>query len=140
MTAQITSYCDALEVLTHETLNAFLAKCSEDIEFRDPFNHTYTRDHFRLALEHMFENVKDLRFEVMDKWGSGQSWVIKWTFTGHTKFIGNLEIIGLSEVMIDADGLVCRHIDHWDASGEFLQKIPGLGAVLRRILRPLSVT
>lgn len=140
MTTQITSYCHALEALTQDTLDAFLTMCSEDIEFRDPFNHTYTRGHFRLALEHMFKNVKDLRFEVTDKWGADQSWVIKWTFTGHTRFIGEMEIIGLSEVNFDTDARVCRHIDHWDASGQFLQNIPGLGALLRRILRPLSVT
>lgn len=140
MTAQITGYCDALEVLTQDTLDAFLAMCREDIEFHDPFNHTHNRDHFRLALEHMFKNVKDLRFVVTEKWGSGRSWIIKWTFTGNAKIVGDLQIIGLSEVTFDTDGLVCRHIDHWDASKEFLQKIPGLGAMLRRILRPLSVS
>jgi len=140
MTTEIERYCDALEALTEETLPAFLDLCCNDIEFRDPFNHTHTRNHFRLALEHMFKNVKDLRFVVMERWGSGRSWVIKWTFTGHTRFIGELNIVGLSEVAFDPEGLVCRHIDHWDASEEFLQKVPLLGPLLRGVLRPLSVT
>jgi len=136
----IQDYCVSLEALTEETLDDFLDLCSEDIEFRDPFNHTFTRDHFRLALEHMFANVKDLRFEIMEHWGAGDSWIIKWTFSGRTKLIGELNVLGLSEVGFDAHGRVCRHLDYWDASEQFLQKIPGLGAALRRILQPLKVS
>ena len=138
-TARIDAYCAALEALTPETLDGFLATCRDDIEFRDPFNHTYTRAHFRLALEDMFKHIEGLNFEILDKWGAGDSWVIKWRFTGSAKLVGRLDIVALSEVAFDADGLVQRHIDHWDGSGEFVQKIPVLGAMVARALRPLRV-
>jgi steroid delta-isomerase len=135
----IMAYCSALQRFNADTMDEFLELCSDAIEFRDPFNHTYYRQAFRSVLEHMLETVAGLRFAVHETWGSNDSWVIKWSFTGRAKAIGLLDIDGISEIHFDARGKVDRHIDYWDASEHFDQKIPILGRALRAIHARLNV-
>ena len=132
-------YCDALEAFSEATVDDILALCSPSIEFRDPFNHTFTRDDFRRALLHSMKSIQSVGFRIDDRWGAGQSWVIKWLFSGRSKLIGDLAIPGLSEITLDEAGLVVRHIDYWDASEHLLQRVPVFGAATRAVLRPLRI-
>jgi len=50
----------------------------------------------------------------------------------------SLSFAGMSELTFTADGKVARHIDHWDASKAFYEKLPLVGALLRAIRRRVS--
>lgn len=126
-------YAEALEHTAPQTVDALLALCADQIEFRDPFNHTHSKADFRHVLEHMFKTVSGLKFVVHDTIGSGQVWVLKWTFTGKIKLIGQVKIEGLSEVALNDEGLVIRHIDYWDSWAEVFCKVPGLGGLFKLI-------
>lgn len=133
------AYVAALERFDAQTMAAFLDLCALGIEFRDPFNHTLGRDNFRRVLEHMLKQVDDLRFNVSRHWRQEPGMIIRWRFTGRARFIGALDIPGLSEVEFDDDGLVSRHIDFWDAHEHITSKLPVLGPLVRVAMRPMSI-
>jgi hypothetical protein len=41
----------------------------------------------------------------------------------------------MSEIHFNDDGLVTKHIDHWDSASQLLQTLPYIGWITRRILR-----
>ncbi|MEM8688839.1 MAG: nuclear transport factor 2 family protein [Pseudomonadota bacterium] len=129
----IETYARMLEGADAASVDSLLDLCADTVEFCDPFNHTFTKPAFRAVLAHMFKTVQGLRFEVHDIIGSDQLWVLKWTFTGTIKPVGEVEIVGLTEVALTDDGQVERHIDYWDSGTEVFSKLPVLGAVVRLI-------
>lgn len=139
ITAPASAYIEALEAFSAPTMDAFLSLCAAGIEFKDPFNHTFTRDDFRRVLKHMLKQVKGLQFTVSDHWHTGRSLVIKWRFTGSARLIGELDIPGLSEVQFDGNGLVIRHIDYWDANEHITGRLPVIGPVVRLAMRPMAI-
>ena len=136
---RIETYAAALEAAAPDTIETILALCAEDVEFRDPFNHTRTKDGFRAVLVHMFKSVKALKFTVHETFGADEKWVLRWTFTGKAKLIGDLRIDGLSEIELNAAGLVTRHIDYWDAWEHVFSRLPVFGALARLLTRPLRI-
>ena len=136
---RIEAFAAALEAASPDTIEAILALCAEEVEFRDPFNHTHTKAGFRAVLVHMFKGVKGLKFTVHEIIGADDNWVLKWTFTGQARLIGELAIDGLSEIRLNAAGLVTRHIDYWDTWGPVFSRIPILGALARMLARPLKI-
>ncbi len=129
----IETYASALESAEAGSLDRLLDLCAETVEFRDPFNHTHTKPAFRTILAHMFKTVQGLKFEVHNIIGSDELWVLKWTFIGKIKPIGHVRIAGLSEVALNEEGQVVRHIDYWDSGEEVYAKVPVLGALVRLI-------
>ncbi len=132
-------YIDALERFSAQSMPEFLTLCSPEIEFRDPFNHTFNRDDFQRVLVHMLKQVDGLRFEISRHWLGEGNLVIQWRFTGTARFVGRLDIPGLSEVTFDESAMVCRHIDYWDANEHISRKLPVIGAVVRMAMRPMSI-
>ena len=135
----IEAYCEALETAGVETVRRLLELCAADIEFKDPFNHTHSRDGYERVLRHMFKQVRNLRFQVHWKRGEGRDWVIGWTFSGEVNVIGRINVDGLSEISFDDDLKVVRHIDHWDAWASIYCRIPVLGALFRLMSRPMRI-
>jgi steroid delta-isomerase len=135
----VATYIDALETLSVQSMDDFLALCAPVIEFRDPFNHTFNRDDFRRVLIHMLKQVDGLQFNVSQHWHNGPAFVIQWRFSGKSRFIGALDIPGLSEVEFDDDGMVRRHIDYWDANEHITCKLPVIGPLVRLAMRPMSI-
>ena len=88
---------------------------------------------FSIVLEHMFKTVQGLKFEVHNIIGEDRLWVLKWTFTGTIKPIGEVKIVGLTEVALNEEAQVIRHIDYWDSGEEVYSKVPVLGALIRLI-------
>ncbi|MEM1198059.1 MAG: nuclear transport factor 2 family protein [Pseudomonadota bacterium] len=131
--AAIDTYAKALESADAASVDGLMDLCGETVEFRDPFNHTFTKPAFRHILEHMFKTVQGLKFEVHNIIGSDRLWVLKWTFTGTIKPVGKVEIVGLTEVALNEQGHVIRHIDYWDSGTEIFSKMPVLGPVIRLI-------
>ncbi|MEM7426048.1 MAG: nuclear transport factor 2 family protein [Pseudomonadota bacterium] len=137
--AAIEGYVAALQAASPATINDLLDLCSDTVEFRDPFNHTTSRLRFHAALEHMFRQVADLRFQVHKVAGSGANWFLQWTFSGRVKIIGDIRIEGVSEIELDGEFKVSRHIDYWDATGPILMRAPVLGRLLWLVTRPMRL-
>ena len=108
-----------------------------DVRFRDPFNDVRGWPNVAVIFENMYETMSSVKFEVLDSALSNASpntAMLHWDFHGVIRRSGNtLRLSGMSVVQFDNDGCVRSHIDHWDASEQFYERVPVLGSILRMI-------
>ena len=138
MTAQqtaIEAYVDALQSLRPETIAELMALCRADVHFRDPFNDVRGQTAYAKVLQHMFRKVDALRFDVTQCLGRDREWVLAWRFTGRSRLLGELELQGTSLVVLDANGKVTSHIDHWDPTEQIYGRLPLVGGLFRLMQR-----
>lgn len=133
-------YLKCFETLRPDTINA-LANCvAEEIRFSDPFSDVRGRAAFTKIFEHMFKNLPDARFVILDR-AVGQSpgigyikWRMDFTMGGAAR-----SITGMSEIHIAPNGKIAAHIDHWDSFSQLLCVLPwGLGGIFRSVRRLFS--
>ena len=129
MTEWLAQYVQVLEQLSPDNLDRLNAVTAEQIEFKDPFNHTTTRTELIALMADMFAKLNEVHFDVHQASGSGQQGMLYWTFSGHSKLTGRVEIKGMSQIVADQSGRVILHHDFWDGS-EMMQKVPWLGALI----------
>jgi steroid delta-isomerase len=48
-------------------------------------------------------------------------------------------ITGMSEIHFAPDGRISEHIDHWDSGGQFYERIPVLGWLIRLVRKRLEL-
>lgn len=130
---RLAAYARCYETLTEKNLGSLTAMLSENVRFRDPFSDVTGRARVIAIFENMFEAMDDPAFEVLDRVAGETACYLKWRMTGRVKAAGDreIEIIGVSEVTFDNDGLVSSHIDHWDAAAQVFGLVPVLGPILR---------
>ncbi|MBL6775519.1 MAG: nuclear transport factor 2 family protein, partial [Candidatus Puniceispirillum sp.] len=116
-----------------ETLYELVA---EDVFFADPFNVIHGKAGFRRVFDHMYETCIEPRFTVSDVAHSKTASYLRWQMTGKLKSwpYSKLLFEGMTEVHVDSDGKICKHIDHWDSASQLLQFLPFIGAIVRPIL------
>ncbi|OPX54322.1 SnoaL-like domain-containing protein [Oceanospirillum multiglobuliferum] len=115
--------------LTPEQIQAIVAP---DILFKDPFQQINGPQAFCQMLNHFHQQVQQPCFQIEQQLSQDQQlWLVKWQFTGQLKSLGAWQFSGISEITLNAQGQVQRHIDYWDAAEHFYEKLPFLGRVLR---------
>lgn len=131
------SYRKAFEDLTPKTLDHLVALTAPDIIFTDPFNTVHGQDEFRRVFSHMFDTCDNPQFIVSDIAPGSEAIYMRWTMTGQIRGYKNhmLSLDGMSEIHVNENGLVTKHIDHWDSASQLLQTLPYIGWITRRILR-----
>lgn len=134
------AYAAFYETLTPASLARLADHVTPDVHFRDPFNDVRGIDRLRRILEHMFSVTDNSRFVVTDRAFGADAAYVRWRYTFRPKGAAGApwEIVGLSELSFGADGRVISHIDHWDAAGQFYERIPVLGALLRLARRRVA--
>jgi len=141
----ITRYADGFAALAPESMTTLMATVSPDIRFTDPFNDVHGREGFRGIFEHMFATCEAPRFHIIDiarpDDGAGDRAYLRWRMSGKLKGwpYTSLDLEGMSEIHVGADGLVCLHVDHWDSASQLLVRLPLIGAILRPMLRLFRV-
>lgn len=135
-----TAYAELFGSLTPARLENLLALLNKDIVFMDPFNRIDGSNKFLAIFEHMFTVMAEPRFHIEDVAVSKSAGYIKWRMTGHLKRkpTFNVNIVGMSEVVFDKDGMLIRHIDHWDSASQLLSQLPVAGWFVRRLMRLFS--
>lgn len=136
------TYKQLFENLSPQTVEEdFLQVFSPDIYFKDPFNATYGLTQLQTIFRHMFANVLEPKFRILDFAGNQNRGFLEWQLTFKLKANGDTLLIkGMSKIQINQHNLVCSHIDYWD-SGEYVyQKVPLLGRVIAMINKRLSST
>ncbi|MEQ8389039.1 MAG: nuclear transport factor 2 family protein [Alphaproteobacteria bacterium] len=131
------AYGAYLENLTPETLTRLGDYARSDVVFQDPFNHVTGREALSQVFKKMFEDVGQPGFRVTHLTADDGIAFIAWRFS----FVLRnrpVTIEGVSELHIDKNGKVFRHIDYWDAARHLYEKLPLIGALLRRIRRRLA--
>ena len=130
-------YVSIFENLTSEEVPALGRIMADTIEFKDPFSHVQTLSEVLEIFEHAFNKVPGMRFNVS---GSGvfsdlpNTTFLTWSMVDVNNMSDKgLNIQGTSLVTFNSNGMVSRHIDHWDAASQFYERLPVLGSVLRFI-------
>lgn len=129
-------YADFWRELEPETTGRLRELAAPELRFVDPFNDLRGRDTVVAMLNHMFQSVEQVRFDITRTAVDREVAFYRWDFTCKVRGrrIG-VAIAGMSEVRFDAAGLVLSHIDHWDAASQVYARLPLLGGLLRQVRR-----
>jgi steroid Delta-isomerase len=133
-------YNELFENLSPETIENCGEVVSADIRFKDPFNDIRGLVLFKRMLFKTLEDVSDPKFTILDQAHSDFRHYVRWDFEGSVKGLGKLNLSGMSEISYDDHGLVCEHIDHWDAAEQLYEKLPLLGWPISLIKKRLQVS
>ena len=135
--AQTQRYADLFTALAPDNLDDLKAALSEDVVFVDPFNTLRGKAEFIAIFEHMFEVMTVPKFTILDMATSQKAGYIKWEMTGSLKSrpAFSVHLVGMSELVFDADGDLILHHDHWDSAHQLLQHIPVAGFFIQKLLR-----
>ena len=112
--------------LSVDNINEFDDIISEDIMFKDPFNNIKGIDAFKNIFYHMFKNIKEPKFFIVDYSINRQRVFLKWKMTFFA-FKSLQTIEGMSELVLNDSGKVASHIDYWDSLNGIFIKIPFIG-------------
>ena len=135
----INKYIKLFSELTPEKIRLFDNLIDKNIVFIDPFNKVKGSENFKKIFHHMFKNVKNPKFSVLD-FSIGKKIVyLKWEMT-FKAFNSNQKIEGVSEIMLNKNGKISSHIDHWDSLSGLFVKLPLIGILYRLSLRMFRVS
>jgi hypothetical protein len=135
----LAAYGRYFENLTPDTLPEIARIATPDMRFRDPFNDVRGIDNVVRLLGTMYAHGTP-RFEILDRALGQSAGYILWRFTndpggGRAPFM----ITGMSEIHFAPDGRISEHIDHWDSGGQFYERIPVLGWLIRLARKRLEL-
>ena len=137
MTTPIEIYAGFLEGLTADSLSKLSNYVTSDVHFVDPFNNVSGVDHMTRVFSAMFTEVGPIRFSVTEARGDASTGMLAWQF--EAEFRGKpWAFEGTSVLRFSPDGRVCEHIDHWDAAGNFYERLPIIGWLLGVLRRQLA--
>ncbi len=122
----VKKYINLFSNLSPDNINEFDNLISKDIIFADPFNNIKGKNAFKNIFYHMFENVKEPSFFVLDYSINKQRVFLKWKMTFFA-FKSLQTIEGMSELLLNDNGKVASHIDYWDTLNGLFIKIPFIG-------------
>ena len=127
------------ETLTPTSLQHIENIYAQTATFRDPFNQVADIESIRRIYQHMFEQLREPRFVIIEKivegTGAFMTWQFLFTLRGQAYVIEGGTHFGINE-----QGLIVLHRDYWDAAQELYEKVPVLGAVLRLLRKKLSIS
>ena len=95
----------------------------ENVFFKDPFNEFKGRDKLMKVFTHMFENLENPHFVILDTIEDNDGAFLTWDF--YLKIKGREYMIhGSSHLKFNKGNRIVYHRDYWDVGEEILLKIP----------------
>jgi steroid delta-isomerase len=107
---------------------------SADAWFKDPFNEVRGITAIQNIFTHMFTQVAEPRFVVIEKIVDANGAMLVWEFFFRMKLWreGETQVIrGISHLKFDLEGKVLYHRDYWDAAEQLYERLPLIGSVFR---------
>ena len=141
-----TTTVDALvaffEGLCLDTVVRFPEYYADDAYFKDPFNEVRGVAPIQRIFTHMFGQVDEPRFVVLERVvadnGALLVWELHYRLKGSRKTAAPQVIRGASHLRFDSIGKVSWHRDYWDAAEELYARLPGIGCLMRLRKRKLA--
>lgn len=127
--------------LTPESVARFAEFYSAEAYFKDPFNEVRGIAAIQRIFSHMFGQVDEPRFVVVERVVDAGGAMLIWEFSFRVRRWGRGQaqrMRGVSHLRFAADGKVNYHRDYWDTGEELYMKLPGLGTLLRGLRRVLA--
>ncbi len=134
----INDYLNLFSNLNKENIKKFDDLVVKDIIFIDPFNNTKGLDNFKNIFYHMFDSVKDPKFDIVDYAQNEDHVFLKWKMTFHA-FKASQTIEGMSDITLNKEGKVISHLDYWDSLNGIFIKLPFLGFLYKISLRMFKI-
>ncbi|QDL38434.1 nuclear transport factor 2 family protein [Rhodoferax sediminis] len=122
------------EQLTPDSVDSISRIYAPDARFKDPFNEVQGIALIQRVYLHMFESLQEPGFKVTGHVVQGTQCFLTWDFMFRFKRFQRSvpqTVRGASHLVLDAQGLITRHRDYWDAAEELYEKIPALGVLMR---------
>jgi steroid delta-isomerase len=135
----LATYARFFETLTPARVVFLRDLAVPDVRFKDPFNDVRGVEPMIAAISSMYRHGTP-RFEVIDRaTGEVGAGYLLWRCTIVPDGLrSGWTFEGMSSVRFDPAGRVVEHIDHWDASEQFFERLPVIGMALRLIKRGLA--
>lgn len=108
-----------------------------DVVFSDPIQTLHGRDRFLEMNRDLMRRLEVFRFDDVRSAGDEPHFFVSWTMTMKLRRMPEMRARGVTEIDT-ADGLIVRHVDHWDLLGTVMGGIPVAGALYRRLVRLLG--
>nr|WP_316641624.1 nuclear transport factor 2 family protein [uncultured Roseateles sp.] len=140
--ARLQAVIDLFEQLKFEDVERLGHWYSDDCFFKDPFNEVHNLAATQRIFAHMFRELLEPRFVVLDAVARGDQCFLTWNFLFRLKSrpLQLQTIHGSSHLRWNAQGRVSYHRDYWDAAEQFYEKLPLLGGLLRWIKKRLAAS
>ena len=109
-----------------------------EVWFKDPFNEVTGIAAVTHIFDHMFEQVDEPRFVIIEAVEQGDAAFLTWDFCFRMKRFDTVKVQtvrGASHLKFAPDGRVNYHRDYWDAAEELYEKLPVLGGLMRWLKR-----
>ena len=124
--SKVIKYIYLFSTLTPDNINDFDDLISEEIIFIDPFNNIKGAKDFKKIFHHMFNNVTEPKFLIIDYSINKKRVFLKWKMT-FVAFKSLQTIEGMSELLLNDVGKIVSHTDYWDSLNGLFIKIPFFG-------------
>lgn len=110
-----------------------------DAYFKDPFNEVRGVAAIERIFGHMYSQVAEPRFVVLERVVADNGALLVWTMHFRRTAGGPAQVIrGATHLRFDEQGKVVWHRDYWDAAEEVYERLPLLGCVMRFLKRRLA--
>ena len=130
----------AFQTLSPTRIDALHEIYAANAQFRDPFNDVQGLPQIQHIFRHMYVNLVNPRFVIIERIVQGSQCFLTWEFRfAFQRFAPAQEhcIVGGSHLVLDAAGRIQMHRDYWDAS-ELYEKLPAIGALMRWLRRKVN--
>lgn len=108
-----------------------------DMEFSDPIQTFRGRERFLEMNRHLMRKLEVFRFDDVRAAGDEPYFFVSWAMTMKLPWMPAMRTRGVTEIE-SVDGVIVRHVDHWDLLGTMMGGFPIAGALYRRIVRVLG--
>lgn len=131
------------EQLTPESVLRFPEFYAPDAYFKDPFNEVRGLAPIQRIFSHMYGQVDEPRFVVVERVVDAQGAVLVWELHFRLRLWGRgwgagQLMRGVSHLKFDSAGKVIWHRDYWDTAEELYAKLPVLGCLMRGLKKRLA--
>jgi steroid delta-isomerase len=133
----VTALIAWFEALTPESLARIGEHYAANAWFKDPFNEASGLEAIRRVFAHMFEQVQEPRFRILERVVDDEGALLTWEFR-FRRSAGEILVRGATHLKFNGRGKVVYHRDYWDAAEELYAKLPMLGALMRFLRRRLA--
>ncbi|MEL6547715.1 MAG: nuclear transport factor 2 family protein [Myxococcota bacterium] len=102
------------------------------VVFQDPLQTVYGRDEFKDMNRRLIERSKDFYLSIATFIESDDHLFATWTLSFSPRFGPRVTIEGVTHAQL-RDGLITYQRDYWDLLGSFMETLPAVGLVYRRL-------
>jgi hypothetical protein len=137
MNYNIDKIVTVFEGLTRQSLGGLGSIYGDEARFIDPFTDVSGLAAVTDVFEHMFDNLNNPRFVIIDRVQGSAQCVLTWDFHFHfRRFRPQVaqRIHGASHLFLGPDGRIALHRDYWD-SAHLYEALPVIGGAMRWLRR-----